>query len=82
MLTSELRSQVDAIWSAVWTGGTSNPMEVIEQITYQLAGVARNLLADESLDAGECLAGHSSPCGRLTGGRSGPRSRSLLRISN
>jgi type I restriction enzyme M protein len=36
MLTGELRSQIDAIWNAFWTGGISNPMEVIEQITYLL----------------------------------------------
>lgn len=33
MLTGELRSQVDAIWNAFWSGGISNPMEVLEQIT-------------------------------------------------
>ena len=36
MLTGELRSQIDAIWNAFWTGGISNPMEVMEQITYLL----------------------------------------------
>ena len=36
MLTSEIRSQIDAIWNAFWTGGISNPLEVIEQITYLL----------------------------------------------
>jgi type I restriction enzyme M protein len=36
MLTGEIRNQVDAIWNAVWTGGISNPLEVIEQITYLL----------------------------------------------
>jgi type I restriction enzyme M protein len=36
MLTGELRSQIDAIWNAFWTGGISNPLEVIEQITYLL----------------------------------------------
>jgi len=36
MLTGEIRSQVDAVWNAFWTGGISNPMEVIEQITYLL----------------------------------------------
>ena len=35
-LTGELRSQVDAIWNAFWSGGISNPMEVLEQITYLL----------------------------------------------
>ncbi|MBX3620013.1 MAG: SAM-dependent DNA methyltransferase [Rhizobacter sp.] len=36
MLTGDLRSQIDAIWNAFWTGGISNPLEVIEQITYLL----------------------------------------------
>jgi type I restriction enzyme R subunit len=36
MLNGAIRSQVDAIWNAFWTGGISNPLEVIEQITYLL----------------------------------------------
>jgi type I restriction enzyme M protein len=36
MLTGELRNQVDQIWNAFWSGGISNPLEVIEQITYLL----------------------------------------------
>lgn len=36
MLTGELKSQVNAIWDAFWSGGISNPMEVLEQITYLL----------------------------------------------
>lgn len=36
MLTGELRSQIDSIWNAFWSGGISNPLEVIEQITYLL----------------------------------------------
>ncbi len=36
MLTGELRSQVDAVWNSFWTGGISNPLSVIEQITYLL----------------------------------------------
>ena len=36
MLTGELRNQVDSIWNAFWTGGISNPLEVMEQITYLL----------------------------------------------
>ncbi len=34
MLTGELRSQIDSVWNAFWSGGISNPMEVLEQITY------------------------------------------------
>lgn len=36
MLTGEIRSQVDRIWDAFWSGGISNPLEVMEQITYLL----------------------------------------------
>jgi type I restriction enzyme M protein len=36
MLTGELKSQVDSIWGAFAAGGISNPLEVIEQITYLL----------------------------------------------
>jgi hypothetical protein len=33
-LTGELRNQIDSIWNDFWTGGLSNPLQVIEQITY------------------------------------------------
>ena len=36
MLTGEIRSQIDSIWSDFWSGGVSNPLSVIEQITYLL----------------------------------------------
>jgi type I restriction enzyme M protein len=36
MVTGELRSQVDKVWNAFWSGGIANPLEVIEQITYLL----------------------------------------------
>jgi len=36
MITGELKSQVDKIWDAFWTGGISNPLTVIEQFTYLL----------------------------------------------
>jgi type I restriction enzyme M protein len=35
-ITGPIKSQVDAIWNAFWSGGISNPMEVIEQMTYLL----------------------------------------------
>ncbi|MBU1535230.1 type I restriction-modification system subunit M N-terminal domain-containing protein, partial [Myxococcota bacterium] len=34
MITGELKSQVDRIWEAFWTGGISNPLTVIEQFTF------------------------------------------------
>lgn len=36
VITGTLKSQVDRVWDAFWTGGISNPLEVIEQITYLL----------------------------------------------
>jgi type I restriction enzyme M protein len=36
MLTGEIRNQIDRIWDSFWSGGISNPLEVIEQITYLL----------------------------------------------
>jgi type I restriction enzyme M protein len=36
MLTQELRTDIDKIWNTFWTGGISNPLTVIEQITYLL----------------------------------------------
>lgn len=36
MITGELKNKVDRVWDAFWSGGISNPLEVIEQITYLL----------------------------------------------
>ncbi len=36
MITGELKSKVNKVWDAFWTGGISNPLEIIEQITYLL----------------------------------------------
>jgi type I restriction enzyme M protein len=36
MLTGDIRNQVGIIWNSFWMGGISNPLEVIEQITYLL----------------------------------------------
>ena len=36
MITGELKSKIDRIWDAMWSGGISNPLSVIEQLTYLL----------------------------------------------
>jgi len=36
MITGELKNKVDRIWEIFWTGGITNPLEVIEQFTYLL----------------------------------------------
>ncbi len=36
MITGDLKSKVDKVWDAFWSGGISNGLTVIEQITYLL----------------------------------------------
>ncbi|MCB1984394.1 MAG: SAM-dependent DNA methyltransferase [Burkholderiales bacterium] len=36
MITGEIRNKVDQLWNTFWSGGVSNPLSVIEQITYLL----------------------------------------------
>jgi len=36
VVTGELKSQIDKIWNDFWSGGISNPLEVMEQLTYLL----------------------------------------------
>ncbi|KEI00082.1 type I restriction-modification system subunit M [Clostridium botulinum] len=48
MITGELKSKIDKIWETFWTGGITNPLEVIEQFTY--------FLFIKNLDDNEILA--------------------------
>lgn len=34
MITGELKSKIDKLWTEFWTGGVTNPLTVIEQITF------------------------------------------------
>ncbi len=36
MITGEIKNKVGQIWNTFWSGGVSNPLSVIEQITYLL----------------------------------------------
>lgn len=36
MITGELKTRIDRIWDTMWSGGISNPLSVIEQLTYLL----------------------------------------------
>ncbi len=36
MITGEIKSKIDSIWNTMWSGGISNPLSVIEQLTYLL----------------------------------------------
>ncbi len=34
MITGELKNKVDSLWEIFWTGGLTNPLDVVEQMTY------------------------------------------------
>ena len=34
MVTGDLKNKIDGLWEIFWTGGLTNPLDVIEQITY------------------------------------------------
>lgn len=73
MLTGELRSQIDAIWNAFWSGGISNPMEVLEQITYLLfirrLDDAHTLEENKALTLGKPIENRVFPAGKDERGR-------------
>ena len=34
MVTGELKNKIDRLWETFWTGGITNPLDVVEQMTY------------------------------------------------
>ena len=36
MITGELKSKINSLWEIFWTGGITNPLDVVEQMTYIL----------------------------------------------
>ncbi|MCE5171818.1 type I restriction-modification system subunit M [Paenibacillus profundus] len=53
MLTGEIRNKVDKIWTDMWAGGISNPLTVIEQLTYLMfiRSLDEKELENESFEA-------------------------------
>lgn len=52
MITGELKNRIDSIWEIFWTGGLTNPLDVIEQMTY--------LMFIHDLDAADTLRAKES----------------------
>ena len=52
MITGELKSKIDSLWEIFWTGGLTNPLDVIEQMTYLM--FIHDLDAADTLRAKEC----------------------------
>ena len=53
MLTGEIRNKVDIIWTDMWAGGITNPLTVIEQLTYLMfiCSLDEKELENESIEA-------------------------------
>ena len=34
MITGDIKNRIDSIWDTYWVGGITNPMSVLEQMTY------------------------------------------------
>jgi type I restriction enzyme M protein len=60
MLTGEIRNKIDKIWTDIWAGGISNPLTVIEQLTYLMfiRSLDEKELENESFEA---LSGEAMP---------------------
>ena len=52
MITGVLKNRIDSIWEIFWTGGLTNPLDVIEQMTY--------LMFIHDLDAADTLRAKES----------------------
>jgi len=68
MITGELKNKVDSLWEIFWTGGITNPLDVVEQMTYLMfihdLDDADNRKAKESAMLG--LPYHSMFAGDIT----------------
>lgn len=53
MLTGEIRNKIDKIWTDMWAGGITNPLTVIEQLTYLMfiRSLDEKELENESMEA-------------------------------
>ena len=85
MITGAIKSQIDQIWNAFWSGGISNPIEVIEQITYLLflrrLDDLHTLEENKSARLGEPMSRRVFPKGKDEIGKGGGRSYADLRWS-
>ncbi|KUK63393.1 MAG: Type I restriction-modification system methyltransferase subunit [Desulfotomaculum sp. 46_80] len=60
MITGEIRNKVDKIWTDIWAGGITNPLTVIEQLTYLM--FIRSLDEKElETEQTEALSGETLP---------------------
>lgn len=60
MITGEIKNKIDKIWTDIWAGGLTNPITVVEQLTYLmfLRSMDEKELQNEQMEA---LSGESMP---------------------
>ena len=59
MITGELKSKIDSIWEIFWTGGLTNPLDVIEQHRLEVESCAqREVVSHARVDARAGLETH------------------------
>ena len=46
MVTGAIKNKVDKIWTDIWAGGITNPLTVIEQLTYLMFIRAGGVVCD------------------------------------
>lgn len=58
MITGEIKSKVDRIWDTMWSGVISNPLSIIEKLTYLLfikrLDVLHILKENKAVRTGKC----------------------------
>ncbi len=73
MLTGDIKSRIDRIWNDFWSGGISNPLEVMEQITYLLflkrLDELQTLAENKASRLGEAIESPVFPAGNDDKGR-------------
>ena len=61
MITGALRNQIDRLWTEFWTGGITNPLTVIEQISFlmfaRLLDITETRAEKRSARLGQCHLG-------------------------
>ena len=57
MITGTLRNRIDKLWTEFWTGGITNPLTVIEQISFLMFSRLLDMRRDTDREAGRPRTG-------------------------
>lgn len=64
MLTGKIRNDIDKLWEKFWTGGITNPLTVIEQISYLMFARMLDMQEDVAERSQLHRQGLSTACSR------------------